>query len=471
MNSSNLPNSPRERESAPCDKESERMVIGCLLGCMNTEESEPWLARLDSECFHDGELRELFECMVELDKMEPPVSPHFTNVSVHVRTTRPKLMVTDAYLLELASRYLGSYDLSLPVEELRDMKVRRQLQQLGYYLEQAAVNQQLRMADVVEEAMRQLDVQDVGHKHRGTALHDVLGDLRNRVNENQNDPERHHGPYTGIEDLDRVGGLPESGLAVVAAGTSQGKSAMASLFALRSADHGMRSAYFSLELNNISLSSRMVSMTGRGISAQGIKSWKLNDTDWRRTLADIDRTDQLYGQMIYYDDARSTNLQDICAGIRYMHNAYGIRLAVVDFLQMLNFTTASSHKNTTTEQLIGHAARTLKNLGDRLGICVVVLCQINRSMERQRPTLGTIRDSGQVAEAADMAIFVWRPGAYNGSYDLDLSDYRTKDTMAFMVLKNREGALMERLLQWDGQHTLPIDIPKQRLEEYRRGLF
>ena len=456
---------PIEQSPLVSDPELECMVVGYLLG-LNGENAERWMARLDAQCFHNEKVQTTFKAMCDLIDMEPPQAPNAVNVQMQLTTAYPKSIVTYADMAIWMQQSMELSDLTFPIELLRDMKVRRNLQILGMRLQQAATERTKPIAPVVEEAIAELDVQDVSRQHHGTPLHDYTVQLAQRVNDNQDDQRRHHGPWTGVEALDERGGLPETGLVVLAGGTSQGKSSLASAFAMRSADHGMRTAYFSLEMNAVSLTSRIVAMDGLGVSGEGIKSWKLNDEDWRRTLHEIAQVDRKYGEMIYFDDSRSSNLQDICSGIRYMHHAYGIRLVVVDFLQLLNYTT-TNRGSMTTEQLMGTAARSLKNLADRLGICVVLLCQINRSMEQQRPALGVIRDSGQIAEAADMAIFAWRPSAYHGSYDLNFAEYRTQDTMAFLVLKNREGALMERLLRWDGKHTLASDIPDHELSTFK----
>lgn len=462
-NYNQYPIPPRQEEPTVADKDTEALVLGFMLSVRSVSVASAWLARLDEECFYFKQHIEIFRSMCELISLEAPQSPDMVNVWLQLRSAHPDSNVTEYDLAVMAQNRLD--DPSLAIDMLRDVKVRRSMQRLALRILRDVPQLSCSMSDLIEEAQRVLDCQDVSHRHRGRALHDVLDELRQRVNENQDDAVRHHGPWTGIERLDAAGGLPEAGLVVLAGGTSQGKSSLGTLISLRSAEHGLRSAYFSLEMSDLSLASRMVSMTGQSLPAQGIKNWRLSDNSWQTALDDISLTDRLYGSAIYYDDSRSTRLDDICAGIRYMHHTQGIRLVVVDFLQLLNYTE-TSRTNITTEQMMGQAARTLKNLGDRLGICVVVLCQINRSLERQRPTLGIIRDSGQIAEAADMAIFAWRPEAYGGSYDQDLARYSTEGTMAFMVLKNREGPLMECLLRWDGEHTLASSIPSEQLGDY-----
>lgn len=458
------------------DAATESLVIGFLLQIDQVEHADAWMSQLDQACFYNQHQREAFEAMAELMAMDPPQPPSLMNVSIQLRAAHPDSKVMDFELADWFA-HADSTDVTVAVDVLRNLKVRRALQKLGYDLIEKAARPTEEVGDLVDMAQNVLDMQDVTHRHRGTPLRSLTGPLKERVTRNQDDDTRSHGPWTGIEVLDAQGGLPESGLVVLAGGTSQGKSSMASNFVLHSARHGLRSAYFSMEMSNQSLVARMVAMEQRGISAQGIRSWKLNADDLRRTLSDIDQLDAKFGEMVYFDDTRSSNLQDICSGIRYMHQAYGIRLVVVDFLQLLNFNT--TRRDLTTEQLMGQASRTLKNLADRLGLCVVLLSQINRSQSNMRPSLAVIRDSGQIAEAADMVIFCWRPWAYHGSYDLDFADYTTAGTMAFLLLKNREGALMERLLRWVSEHTLPIDIPDHELTTFRksyggegeRGLF
>lgn len=445
---------PIEGRIPMSDPELEALVTGYLLG--HPAEAAGWMSRLGSDCFFDHRYRDIYGLMEGLvAEGLPSDTIHVVQAAIQQRRDSeltPYLLVTlqnggDA-LLEVESM----------VQTLRQLRARRKLQALSHLILLGAEDITQPLHTTMETVMKELMCIDIGYTNRCKPLHDVAQEARQRLTDNQSDRTRHHGPYTGLRQIDEQGGLPESGLVVIAGGTSQGKSALGALIALRSADQGMKSAYFSMELSNVSTVSRMVAMHGEdGISSTDILRHRLEADRFQKALQNVDGLDQRYGEMIFFDDTRSTQLSDICSAIRTLVTTQGIRLAIVDYLQLLNYTMQANLRSTTTEMLMGQASRTLKNLGDQLGICVVVLCQINRSLANMRPQLSAIRDSGQIAEAADMVIFGWRPEAYNGTYDRQLSEYQAEGTIAILVSKNREGPLMEFVARWDGPRTLVSD--------------
>lgn len=455
--------------------EAETVVIGYLMN-YSLSETERWLARLDADCFKVPKLRAAYLAICQLveQRQEPNV------VFVYQELQRleehrdiaghdlPGYGIQAWELMEWAQA-ARTEDVSMLVEVLRDYKVRRSLQLLALKIETGARDTRCNIAELVNLCIRQLDVMDVARMEQTKALAEICPEVRQRIDDNLNPDSLHHGPYIGLDEIDSAGGLPETGLVVLAGGTSSGKSSVAAGILLHSADKGMKGTYISLEMTNRSLVSRMTAMGGSGLSGRDLLTRPLTDlTELMQAQEDLQRLEQRYGQMIYFNDNRSSNLDDICAAIHDMVHNQGIRVAVVDFIQLLNFTM-QGRTQVTTEQLMGQASRTLKNLADRLGICIVMLSQLNRTADRQRPSLGGVRDSGQIAEAADMVILTWRPEQYQGSYDLNLAKYSPKHTMAVLVAKNREGALADILAYWDGPRTLMRQLTCLELAEVERG--
>lgn len=434
------------------DPNAEHFFIGYILNSNSIEHSEACTSLLDKECFFQNDARTIFDIITDLINQGQP--PDLVHVAMCQTVQKPEHSVPLDKLAEWSNN-ARTQDIEYVIKVLRDFRTRRVLQALANTLSQSAQETNSPIAGTIDLAIRQLEGLDVVQQAPTKALHDIVPELIKRIEDNRNPDSRHHGPYIGLDEIDSLGGLPETGLVVLAGGTSSGKSSVAAGILIHSADAGMRGLYISLEMPNRSLVGRMTAMKGHGLSARDLLTRPLTaEPEFVEALGDIDLLDLKYGQMIYFDDSRSSNLDDICANIRQMTRIYGIRLAVVDFIQLLNYTMQSRTLQQNVEQLMAMASRRLKNLADRLGICIVMLSQLNRSMDRQRPTLGSVRDSGQIAEAADMVILTWRPEQYHGQYDLELSKYSAQNTMAILVAKNREGALMDIIARWDGKRTL-----------------
>lgn len=86
---------------------------------------------------------------------------------------------------------------------------------------------------------------------------------------------------------------------------------------------------------------------------------------------------------------------------------------------------------------MGDVARRLKNLAKELDIWIIALSQLNRDTMNPVPTLGRLRDSGQIAEAADVVILIYRPEVNNKSYPNDFSNVDTKGTAMIDIAKGR----------------------------------
>lgn len=436
----------------PHDDAAERIVIGYIMNSNELEHSEAIALALDPECFYQEDARTVFKVINEL--ISQGEVPDLVHVATCQSMMRPEHGV-EAYRLALWSNEAKTKDINYCIAILRQLKLRRSAVYLAEELSKCAKDTTLDINAGLNLAIRQLEALDLVQQVPTKALHDIVPELLKRIEDNRDPSTRHHGPYIGLDEIDSTGGLPETGLVVLAGGTSSGKSSVAAGILIHSANAGMKGLYISLEMPNRSLVSRMTAMQGHGLSARDMLTRPLTaEAEFVQALGDIDALDRRYGRMIFFDDSRSSNLDDICSNIRQMKQNYDIKLVVVDFVQLLNYTMQDRTPQMNVEQLMAKASRCLKNLADKLRICVVMLSQLNRTMDRQRPTLSCVRDSGQIAEAADMVILTWRPEQYHGQYDQELARYAAKDTMAILVAKNREGALVNIIAHWDGQRTL-----------------
>lgn len=67
-------------------------------------------------------------------------------------------------------------------------------------------------------------------------------------------------------------------------------------------------------------------------------------------------------------------------------------------------------------KLVGEACRQFKDLAEELDVALVLLSQLNRSVEARedkRPTLADLRDSGEIEEHANEVLFLYRDEYYN----------------------------------------------------------
>ena len=319
------------------------------------------------------------------------------------------------------------------------------------------------LTETMEQGRKSIDnIQSVGKDHI-LDLDAMLNDLTDVVVANQSPISRQHGTPTGFESLDAKGGLQPSDLIVIAAESSQGKTSFAMSICLNAVLNGESVAYYSLEMSSRQLCARLVSMRS-GVSSNRIVTDCLSDEELRAVAGNSDAMrPSVHGGNLFIDDRPTSSLSNILASIRSMAIKRGIRGVVVDFLQRLR-----PDRGMSKEQFIGEAAQRLKDLARELDIWVIALSQLSRDRENPEPTVNRLRDSGQINEAADVTILLYRPEAivpYSSTRKFP-EPFQDKDTagMAMVTIaKGRNIGTGSFLCGFDAQTTRffpksPLDL-------------
>ena len=108
---------------------------------------------------------------------------------------------------------------------------------------------------------------------------------------------------------------------------------------------------------------------------------------------------------------------------------------MIDYLQLVN----NYSKSRSREQEVSQIARSLKNLAKELNISIIALSQLSRKVENRagcRPTLGDLRESGEIEQAADTVIFVYRPEYYGIDRDENGNELNGKAEIIFAKGRN-----------------------------------
>lgn len=254
------------------------------------------------------------------------------------------------------------------------------------------------------------------------------------------------GIRTGLKALDEhTGGLQPSDLVIVAAETSQGKTALALTITYNIAvSQAAKVAVFSLEMSELQLTARLVAME-TDISSKRLLFSPLYREEWE--LLNV-KLRHLPEANIYIDDCRNSHIDYIIAGIKVAHMQYGIQVAVVDYLQLVKDPAKKSD-----ESEVASNSRRLKNIAKELNITVILLSQLRRA-DNPRPTIGRLRGSGQIEESADVIALLWRPEYYGiQTYDTDAPVENTAGTAEVIIAKGRNYGVGRFWLQFNAALT------------------
>jgi replicative DNA helicase len=253
------------------------------------------------------------------------------------------------------------------------------------------------------------------------------------------------GVATGFGDLDRMtSGLQEGDLIIVAGRPSMGKTALALNIAEHVAVAEKRPvAVFSMEMSGTQLAARMLGSMSR-IDQHKLRTGRLTDEDWNRLA---DGLGKLHEAPIHIDETGSLNPLELRSRARRLARQYGkLGMVVVDYLQLM-VTGGKREENRATE--LSEISRSLKALAKELGVPVVALSQLNRSVDQRpdkRPIMSDLRESGALEQDADLISFIYRDEVYN-------RDTGEKGKAEIIVGKQRNGPTGTVDLTFIGQYT------------------
>lgn len=218
-------------------------------------------------------------------------------------------------------------------------------------------------------------------------------------------PKKLVGQSTGLYDLDTLlGGLRPGALYVIASRPGLGKSTLGLQLSEQYAIRGKRVAFFSLEMSGEELALRAIS------SASGIDSRTLSTGDGLADqLSDVATAVQSLQIPIRLPKARRVTIDVISRVARREHMQSSLGCVVVDYLQLVSPSRRDGKQN--REQEVAEISRGLKLLALELGVPVIAMSQLNRSVESRgdkRPQLSDLRESGAIEQDADCVMFLHR---------------------------------------------------------------
>ena len=223
------------------------------------------------------------------------------------------------------------------------------------------------------------------------------------------------GVPTGLKDLDdRLGGLHQSDLIIIAGRPSMGKTALATNIAFNAAqklqDSGKKSsiAFFSLEMSSEQLSTRILAEQSR-IKSNDIRRGRISDEQFDKFIETSKNISEL---PLYIDETPAISIAAMSNRARKIKRLYGLDMIVVDYIQLMRGTF--NNKDGRVQE-ISEITQGLKAMAKELSIPVVALSQLSRAVEQRddkKPQLSDLRESGSIEQDADVVMFVYREAYY-----------------------------------------------------------
>lgn len=422
------------RYTPPHDLEAEQCLLGSVLLSADAFYATKLLVR--EEDFYSGNHRQIWLAMRDLYEQG--------DAGIDVVTLRDQLEKRDQLgyvggekiLLEIMQTVPHAGNAEYYARRVVRDSVRRHSILVGEDIVQAARMQTVDPDDLCDWAQSKLQELRGDRGTSAAVMPDMLQQLEDDIVQRiETGGESGRGIPTGLPTLDQMlYGLRPAKLLVLGARPSMGKTALIGNIMATVARNGHAGLIFSLEMTKLELLERLLCAEAK-IDGEKLRTGSFDDTDQYEFSAAAARMRQW---PLLIDDS-SLGIAEICAKIRVYVRRKNVRVVVIDYLQLME----PEDKSEIREQQISGMSRKLKLLGKELGICILLISQLNRGVEGRedkRPRLSDLRESGAIEQDADVVMFIHRPEQYDpedrpGEADL-------------IIAKNRAGKIGTIQLEW-----------------------
>ena len=405
---------------------------------------------LKPECFYKETHAKIYQAILDLSVHEEPI-----DLLTVTQELRRKEILEEVggpfYITQLTTRVMSSVHAEYHARIIYQKYIQRELIRVSSDIQERAFDESVDVEDLLNSSEQAIFEISQGSQRKDIQPINIL--LKEAIENIQMASKREDslsGIPSGYTKLDRItAGWQPTDLVIIAARPSMGKTAFVLSMARNMAvDHGCGVALFSLEMSSQQLIKRMI-VSETELESDKIRTGRLEDYEWQHLDAKIAK---LIEAPVFIDDTPALSVFEFRAKCRRLVQQHGIRIAVIDYLQLMTWTGDTRGNR---EQEVSNISRSLKAIAKELGIPIIALSQLNRSVENRtglqnkRPQLADLRESGAIEQDADIVAFIHRPEYYG--FQVDENENSLIGVAEIIIAKHRNGATDELRLTFKKQ--------------------
>lgn len=306
-------------------------------------------------------------------------------------------------LMKQSQIFIYSNNTNIYIDELihiiNNNYTKRLIIQYGYNIIQLAYIKKINGHILYNKASSYLNITvEKMPKNYAHNLEKLIGNVIFEIQTNQNQLNQDFTSIktviqSGFIDLDKLThGLPSGDLIILAARPSMGKTSLAINIAnniLQQSQYGV--CIFSLEMSSKQILNKFITINSQ-IPHNKIMNARINTNQWNSITKICKR---LLNSNLYIHDTASISIDYIeYLSKIWIQDNKQIGIIIIDYLQLIQ---AENLSHFTRVQQISHITRKLKILAQYLNIPILVLSQLNRSIElriNKEPLLSDLKESG-----------------------------------------------------------------------------
>lgn len=260
-------------------------------------------------------------------------------------------------------------------------------------------NSSLLPADIdntISDALTKLEALQRNKERTTKTLKQIVSENKDRY---FNEHVGEGGLKTGFSLLDDcIVRLEKGDITVIGARPGVGKSAFVAQIIEQVAATNKKVIYFNLEMNESQVYERFVSRISQ-ISMNRVRRAKAFLGNEKEAF---DKANEIMSNYEISVSTGSKSISEVKAECRYQN----YDLIVIDYLQLIK----SDRFYTNRASEVGEISKSAKSLATELNCHVIVLSQLNRvseSRETKEPTIGELRESGDIEQDASNIFLLW----------------------------------------------------------------
>lgn len=431
----------------PNSLEAEQSVVGSMI--MDRQAIITAGEILVQDDFYHRQYGIMFQTMVDMNNEGRPV-----DIVTLQENLKEKDVPPEVYGLEFIRELLSSVPTSANIRHyasiVKDKAILRNIIRVNDTIANACYSGKEKTEDILADTEKKIfDLVKNKGDHDHTPIDKVVLEALDKISVAAKNRGAVTGVPTGFKDLDTyLSGLQPSDFVLVAARPSMGKTA----FVLNVAENvaikqGITTAVFSLEMSDVQLVNRMLSLEST-VDADKIRKGRLDSNDWGKL---IEGADSIAKSQLIIDDTPGISIGELRSKCRKYKMENNLGLVIIDYLQLMS---GSGKGSDSRQQEISDISRSLKALARELDVPVVTLSQLSRAVEQRpdhRPMLSDLRESGAIEQDADVVMFLYRDDYYN-------KDTEIKGIAEIIIAKQRNGPIGTVKMAWIPEQTRFADL-------------
>ena len=467
---------------APHNLEAEQALLGAIL--VNNDAFYRVSDFLKSSHFYEPLHRKIYEVAADMIRMGKIANPVTMKTFLPADEKVGEMTVTQ-YLARLAAEAVNVINAADYGRAIYDLATRRALITVGEDMVNIAFDAPVDMSPAaqIEDAERRLfELAETGRYDGGfETFSDAVNLAIDMAGAAYQRDGYLSGVSTGLRDLDRrMGGLQASDLIILAGRPGMGKTSLATNIAFNiaqayepvqqadgsfSAKNGGVVGFFSLEMSSEQLATRIISEQTE-IPSSKIRRGEISEGEFERLVACSQMMQKI---PLFIDQTGGISIAQLTARARRLKRQRGLDVIVVDYVQLMQGSSAKSSQNRVQE--ITEITTGLKALAKELNVPIIALSQLSRQVESRddkRPQLSDLRESGSIEQDADVVLFVFREEYYISNREPEPGtqehlDWQTKLAAAqgraeVIIAKQRHGPTGTVSLAFQAQFTRFSDL-------------